>query len=62
MSEIVARADQAVSDADQACTKIKDLQKLDIAFPAYIRVSKCDRCLQVPCRGHWVRVYGEVGP
>lgn len=62
MSEVVARADQALLDADEMDERIEDLEKLKIAFPAYIRVNKCQRCLQVPCRGHWVHVYGEVGP
>lgn len=62
MSAVVARADQAVLDADTADEKVEDMEKLKIAFPAYIRVNDCDRCLRVPCRGHWVHVYGEVGP
>lgn len=62
MSEIVARAEQAVLDADEACETLEDLERIKIAWPAYIRVNKCERCLQVPCRGHWVHVYGEVGP
>jgi hypothetical protein len=59
MSEIVARAERAVeaSDLDDEWSRY-----LPPTNPAFIRVNKCQRCLQCPCRGHWVHVWGEVGP
>lgn len=63
MSEVVARADQAVIDSDMNRERLRALEKLKIALPAFIRVNECRRCPKsTSCRGHWVHVYGEVGP
>ena len=62
MSEIVARAEQAVLDSDEAYEKLWGLEKFKVARAAYIHVNNCSRCLQIPFRGHWVHVHGEIGP